>query len=137
MGNPKLVRSLLDLADEDLQGADVLLALSTRLARYHVQQAAEKAVKALLEHRGLSPGREHRLGYLAEMLPSGSGWYSRVQSLDVLSPAATSRRYPTAEGRILAPPPRELVVREIAIVAQLISDVRRAVSETPRPKGPT
>lgn len=37
------------MADEDLARARVLLGSSTRLARYHVQQSAEKAVKALLE----------------------------------------------------------------------------------------
>jgi HEPN domain-containing protein len=69
MANPKRVRALLELADEDLGAARTLLGFSTRTARYHVQQSAEKAVKALLEHRGLYPRREHRFELLAEMLP--------------------------------------------------------------------
>src|SRR5260221_14124139 len=88
MANPKRVQALLALADEDLGAARILLGFSMRTARYHVQQSAEKAVKALLEHRGINPGREHRFELLAEMLPEGDPWRSRIQSLDELSPAA-------------------------------------------------
>jgi HEPN domain-containing protein len=129
MVNPRRTDALLEMAYEDLAGARALLATSTRLARYHVQQSAEKAVKALLELRGLNPGREHRFESLAEMLPEGDQWRGRIQDFDLLSPAATSLRYPTAEGRIMPPPTRELVEREIATVAVFIEDVRRAVSE--------
>jgi HEPN domain-containing protein len=69
MVNRRRVDALLEMADEDLTGARALLGISTRLARYHVQQSAEKAVKALLELRGLNPGREHRFESLAEMFP--------------------------------------------------------------------
>jgi HEPN domain-containing protein len=125
MANPRRVHALLALADEDLGAARTLLDFSTRTARYHVQQSAEKAVKALLEHRDINPGREHRFESLAEMLSEGDPWRSRIHSLDLLSPAATTHRYPTAEGRILPPPAQELVEREIALVAQLIQDIRR------------
>ena len=86
-------------------------------------------MKALLEQRGRNPGREHRFGSLAEMLPEGDQWRGRIQSLDKLSPAATSHRYPTAEGRVIPPPKRELVEQEIRVVAEFIEDVRSAVSE--------
>jgi HEPN domain-containing protein len=130
MANPKRVEALLQIADEDLGAARVLVSFSTRTARYHVQQSAEKAVKALLEHRGLNPGREHRFGSLAEMLPEGDPWRSRIQNLDVLSPAATSHRYPTAEGRLLPSPSRELVESEMAMVAHLIEDVRALIKSS-------
>jgi HEPN domain-containing protein len=129
MANPRRVGALLEMADEDLAGAKAILAISTRLARYHVQQSAEKAVKALLEHRDLNPGREHRFESLAEMLPGSDPWRVRIANLDSLSPAATSHRYPTAEGRIMPPPGRELVEREIAAVAVFIRDIRKAVGE--------
>jgi HEPN domain-containing protein len=125
MANPRRVHALLALADEDLGAARTLLDFSTRTARYHVQQGAEKAVKALLEHRDINPGREHRFESLAEMLSEGDPWRSRIHSLDLLSPATITHRYPTAEGRILPPPAQELVEREIALVAQLIQDIRR------------
>jgi HEPN domain-containing protein len=127
MANPRRVSAFLEMADEDLAEARSLLATSTRLARYHVQQGAEKAVKALLEQRGLNPGREHRFESLAEMLPAEDQWRARIQRLDSLSPAATSHRYPTAEGRIMKPPARELVEAEIATVTAFIQDVTRAL----------
>ncbi len=129
MANPKRVQALLALADEDIGAARILFGFSMRTARYHVQQSAEKAVKALLEHRGIKPGREHRFEVLAEMLPEGDRWRFRIQSLDELSPAATTHRYPTSEGRILPPPSpsRELVDREIALVAQLVLDIKAAI----------
>ncbi len=127
MANPRRVEALLEMADEDIAGAKALLAMSTRLARYHVQQGAEKGAKALLEHRGLNPGREHRFGSLAEMLPQDDQWREKIQRLDSLSPAATSHRYPTAEGRIMPPPKRELVEQEIAAVEAFVTDVRETV----------
>jgi HEPN domain-containing protein len=117
------------MADEDLAGAKALLGISTRLARYHVQQSAEKAVKALLEQRSLNPGREHRFDVLAELLPEDDEWRRRIQTLDSLSPAATSHRYPTAEGRVMPPPGHEVVEREITVVAAFNQDVRKAVSK--------
>ena len=129
MANPRRIHALLDMADEDLAGARALVGISTRLARYHVQQSAEKAVKALLEQRDLNPGREHRFESLAEMLPLDDSWRPRIQSLDALSPAATSHRYPTVEGLVMQPPGRDLVEREIGAVAALIGDIRNAVSE--------
>ena len=130
MANPKRVGALLELADEDLGAARTLLSYSTRTARYHVQQSAEKAVKALIEHLGLNPGREHRFEFLAEMLPESDPWRARIHGLDSLSPAATTYRYPTSEGRLLKPPARELVEREITTVGQLISDIRAAVGSS-------
>ena len=129
MAIPRRIHALLDMADEDLAGARALVNISTRLARYHVQQSAEKAIKALLEYRELNPGREHRFEFLAEMLPLTDSWRSRIQSLDSLSAAATSHRYPTAGGRVMPSPDRALVEYEIAAVASLIEDVRGAVSE--------
>jgi HEPN domain-containing protein len=131
MANPKRIRALLDLADEDLGAAQALLAVSTRVARYHVQQSAEKAVKALLEHRGLNPGREHRFEFLAEMLPESDPWRSRVQNFDLLSPAATTHRYPTSEGRLIPAPARESVERESPPWRSLSRTSRRRCNRRP------
>jgi len=127
MANPKRVQALLEMADEDMVGARRLLPGSPRLARYHVQQSAEKAVRALFEHRDINPGREHRFDVLARMLKPDDEWSLRIKKLDPLSPAATSRRYPTAEGRIIPPPGLELIESEIGTVTQLIIDIRKAI----------
>lgn len=130
MGNPKRIRALLEIAVEDIDGAKALLGVPTRLARYHVQQSAEKAVKALLEFQGLNPGREHRFEMLSDMLPQGDPWRTRIFDLHQLSPVATTHRYPTTEGRIIPAPPRKVVESEIQAVTMLISDVREAVAAT-------
>ena len=130
MANSKRVRAFLEMASEDLAAAQALLTISTRIARYHVQQGAEKAVKALLEQRGVNPGREHRFGVLAGMFAADDPWRQRISELDFLSPAATSHRYPTAEGRVLSPPRRELVESDIAAVLRLIEDVKRVIEST-------
>ncbi len=132
MANPKRVQALLALAAEDLQAARALLTISTRSARYHVQQSAEKAVKALLEHRGVNPGREHRFDRLAEMIAADDAWRPRIQSLDKLSPAATTHRYPTAEGRIISAPSREFVEDELQMVTQFVKDIEAAVTPPSR-----
>jgi len=128
MGNPKRIRALLEMAVEDIGGAKALLGVSTRLARYHVQQSAEKAIKAFLEFRGLNPGREHRFEMLSEMLPQGDAWRTRIFDLHRLSPVATTLRYPTAEGRVIPAPTRSVVESEMDAVTKLIDDVRQAVA---------
>jgi HEPN domain-containing protein len=133
MGNPKRIGALLEMADEDLVGAERLLDVSTRLARYHVQQSAEKAVKALLEFRGLNPGREHRFEMLSDMLPRDDPWRTRIFDLHELSPVATTRRYPTAEGRVISPPARSMVEAEIDATTKLIADVKQAVEVLAKP----
>src|SRR4051812_5275542 len=90
MANPRRVHTLLDMADEDLAGARGIgqhIHPSRPLSR---PAECREAVKALLERRDLNPGREHRFESLAEMLPLNDLWRSRIQSLDSLSPAATS-----------------------------------------------
>jgi HEPN domain-containing protein len=133
MASSRRVQALITLAQEDLRGAEVLLDSSTRLARYHVQQAAEKIVKAFLEHQGVDPGREHRFDALAEMLPEPNPWRARIKALDELSPAATTRRYPTAEGRIHPAPERSLVEQERSSVQQLLADVTRHITSAATP----
>lgn len=78
MANFRRVQALLEIADEEVAGARTLLDTSPRLARYHVQQSAEKAV---LEHRGLNPGREHRFEPMAE-----SQHYPSYKSSDCAPP---------------------------------------------------
>lgn len=45
---------------------------------YHLQQAAEKSLKAVLIHCGIAPPRTHNLKLLLELLPQPS--WCRMQS---------------------------------------------------------
>jgi hypothetical protein len=62
------------------------------------------------------------------MLPRDDEWFARIDALDSLSPAATTLRYPTAEGRVIPLPARDLVEREIMNVDKLVQDVKKTIS---------
>jgi hypothetical protein len=50
------VVAYLDDAEADLQAADALAAIGNRFAAYHLEQAAEKLIRAVRAHRGLIRG---------------------------------------------------------------------------------
>ena len=70
-----VVAGYLAAAADDLDAARRLAAPpANRLAAYHLQQAAEKLVKALLVHRNIHPGVEHRIDVLVCMLDPSDPW---------------------------------------------------------------
>lgn len=82
----------------DLNGARALAAddtVSPRLAAALAQQAAEKALKALIALDGPEPPRTHDLVALAARLPSAAAIQARVEALRHLSDAYVSSRYPS------------------------------------------
>lgn len=89
-------RQWLDKANEDLVVAELILT-STIAARwaagFHAQQAAEKAVKALLVTSGIDFPRTHSLERLADLLGDAAGIFDRSALID-LTPWAVAGRYP-------------------------------------------
>jgi HEPN domain-containing protein len=91
-------RAWLAKADSDLRTAgilskDELAPLDTAI--YHCQQAAEKAVKAFLHHRGAAVQKTHHITRLIEtaaLLESAFSGFA--DDADLLSPLATAFRYP-------------------------------------------
>lgn len=75
-------------------------------AAYHIQQAAEKALKALLIHLGIAyprgGARGHDIKLSALMIPLGHRLYSDANALVALTPWATAFRYP-ADDPLTAP----------------------------------
>ena len=70
-----VVAGYLAAVAEDLDAARRLIVPSpNRLAAYHLQQAAEKLVKAVLVQRRIHPGIEHRIDVLVRMLESSDAW---------------------------------------------------------------
>lgn len=59
MSVEKRTRAYLELASKDVEAAELLLAGGNRYSAYHVQQAVEKIVKALLLNRSVEAGIEH------------------------------------------------------------------------------
>jgi HEPN domain-containing protein len=90
-------RRWLTLGEEDLLGAEAMLArddVAPRLACYLAQQAAEKALKARLIRRGVAFPRIHDLIALRALLPTAASTELAVDALAELSQWATAARYP-------------------------------------------
>jgi HEPN domain-containing protein len=129
--NP-LVDAYLQAAADDLDPAKRLATPPNRLAAYHLQQAAEKIIKAVLIARGVQPTAEHRLGMLVDRLPPADAWLARLRPLDRLTPFATTYRYPTPVGRLKPPPAADVIAREITTLEALLSDTRTELVDAGR-----
>jgi hypothetical protein len=86
MSVPRRIAAFLDLARADVDAARTLAATSNRYAAYHCQQAAEKLIKAVLLHRGLESGTEHRLDILVDKLADTDPWKPKLRPLEAYSP---------------------------------------------------
>ncbi len=97
----ELVRSWLEKARHDLETARCVIEHEppiTDTAVYHCQQAAEKALKAVMIHHGQAVFKTHDLMALtthcAKIDPDFKGW---VDAAAILTPYATHYRYPCNE----------------------------------------
>ncbi|MBI5517593.1 MAG: HEPN domain-containing protein [Deltaproteobacteria bacterium] len=116
--------SYLSVAAEDLDAARRLSAEPiNRMAAFHLQQAAEKLVKALLLHRGVTTTAEHRIAVLLDGLEPSDPWRRRLAPLDRLTPFATTYRYPTPGGRLKPGPDAAILTAEVAELEVLHRDL--------------
>jgi HEPN domain-containing protein len=90
---------------------------------YHCQQAGEKAVKAFLHHHEAPVQRTHNVTQLAE---DASKFHARFDDLlddaDLLTPLATSFRYPDETDWEAGPEPTRAQFDEALAAAQRIYD---------------
>ena len=118
-------KHLLDDVASDLDAAQRLLAdPPNRLAAFHVQQAAEKLVKALRLHRGLFATAEHNIEALVEELPADDAWRAKLLPLEAASAFATTYRYPAPSGRRKPEPPRDELLEWIRRIEALTDEAR-------------
>jgi HEPN domain-containing protein len=98
------IASHLRLAAEDAK--DALLAVKSRNAAYHAQQATEKLLLALLTSEDIHIQRHesHQLGIMAGKLPPDHPMLDGLRRLEFLTAFATTYRYPKTGGRLPAPP---------------------------------
>lgn len=121
-------RRWLQYALEDLQAARVLMQ-STDSAPRHAcwlaQQAAEKALKAILVFLQTEPPRTHNLDALRNRLPTD--WQTKHEHPDMaeLSGWAVEARYPEEWADATADDARGAVVQADAIVTSVHSDLVR------------
>jgi len=96
----ELVREWVAKAQEDLEAARRLLEGGRPLpgsAGFHCQQAAEKALKAFLEFRGIKPPKTHALGELLDLAESRDADFAALRQFDWLSELAVGPRYPGSQ----------------------------------------
>jgi HEPN domain-containing protein len=124
-GAELLEANLLRITSEDLAGARALILAGNRNAIYLCEQAAEKAIRAVLTSEGIHGGIGHDLRALVDKLPDANPLKAQLRGVEHLGTFATAFRYPSPEGRIKAAPPREDIEREAAKVEALV----RALAE--------
>jgi HEPN domain-containing protein len=92
----QLVQDWLDKAAEDEQAVGLISANKGpwSIAAYHIQQAAEKYVKALLIHHAIAPPKTHSIPSLLALLPNHSVPASVSSAAAAVSSFAWITRYP-------------------------------------------
>ena len=126
MSAERIIGNLLWLAQDDLDDARRLGRDGKRNAAYHLEQAAEKALKAVLVSEGTRAGAGHQLDMLAGQLPDENPMKARLAALARLEVFATTYRYVTGGGRIPQAPPAETIESGLAEVESLIADLAAA-----------
>lgn len=96
-----------------------------RIAAFHAQQAAEKALKAALVLANLDPERTHDLDTLRNELPPGWRVKTRQTDLAPLSRYGVEVRYPDDATAITAIQAATAVRQAIAIVRDVSEDFER------------
>jgi HEPN domain-containing protein len=124
MSANRRIEAFLTLAGEELNAARILAGSAPRQAAYYVQQAAEKAARALLTAAGVPFGTGHNLGLMAAALPDDHPLKQRVTGLDRHSSAATLYRYPSPAGRLPPLPDSAMLNSDIADAEAFIAEVR-------------
>lgn len=116
----------LHYARDDLLGADALLDredIAPRLACFHGQQSAEKALKALLILRGVDPPKTHDLFALRALLPGDLDVGATDEELVALSKWAVGPRYPDDLPEATAEDARETIERARVIYEAAFEDL--------------
>lgn len=128
MAKQRRLETLLDLAEQDVDAALLLAAKNNRYAAFHCQQAAEKLIKALLDHRGIEFGGEHHLDVLVDKLPKGDPWTATLRTLEKYSAYATTFRYSKPGGGMMPAPDPTSVDKDAREIGRLIARARAEVT---------
>lgn len=105
MSAERVIGALLLIARDDLDAAELLQAAKNRNAAYHLEQAAEKILKAVLTSEGKHAGIGHQLDALVRALPDEHPMKTSLSDLVELQAFATTFRYGTPVGRVQPPLP--------------------------------
>jgi HEPN domain-containing protein len=115
-------RRWLGEADEELTVARILAddgRAPARAACFHAHLAAEKAIKALLIHRGIVVPKSHDLPGLAQLLPEDDQDHFATEDLRALDPWTVEGRYPADLADLAADRVRGLVEAATRVVNEV------------------
>lgn len=128
----------IEKARQDARSARRLLVDPPELevAAYHVQQAVEKAIKAVLAAEGIKyprgKGAGHDLALLAQLIPLVDPLHDEALSLSYLTPWATAYRYPADDPMTAEPPPtRSDVTHDLVRAEAFVEAVAHRVFPPP------
>jgi HEPN domain-containing protein len=121
----RVIAAYLDDVELELDAAKRLVAdPPNRFAAFHLQQAAEKLVKAVRLGRGLRVTADHNLEALVEELAGEDPWREKLRVLEPLSAYATAYRYPSPTGKRKGGPSGDEVLGWIKTIAEATADAR-------------
>lgn len=130
--DPVVIAAYLDDVDEELKVAKRLSeAPPSRFAAFHLQQAAEKLVKAVRLHRGLFASTEHNIRALIEELPADDAWRAKLSPLGVLSAYATTFRYPSPAGKRKPGLSQQETLEWTETMSALVAELRVIIATKP------
>ncbi len=128
-----LVRRWLAKARTDLALASVILEQGPDMdpwaCCFHAQQAAEKALKAVLVARGEEPPHIHDLGALAAVMPDDLALDVRGDDLGDLTTYATAARYVFDAGTGDEDPTWDEAERSVVVANGILAAVRAYLGE--------
>ena len=129
MSDPKCARMLLDAAERDVGALRVMgrsHEISDEIFGFHVQQAAEKSLKAWLALLGKVYPLTHNLEALLELFSEGNDVSRRFRKLIDYTPYAVEFRYDGVESGT------DPIDRKgaLTLVEALLAHVRRQLADT-------
>jgi len=92
------IAAFLQIAEEEIRAAQMLVGLLPRQCAFFQQQGVEKLLRAVLEAVNVPAGPTHNLRTLTDLLPSDHAMRPTFLEFEDFSSAATRYRYPSGSG---------------------------------------
>jgi HEPN domain-containing protein len=110
-------------AEEDLAAVDLLVAAIPTQAAYHLQQAVEKLLKAVIVQVGQRPPHIHSLVTLRDLVGQEIEWDAGPEWLARVSDWVATTRYPV--GALIWSAPTTAIVEDARVEAlSLLTEVK-------------
>jgi HEPN domain-containing protein len=124
----RFIANTLRIAKEDLEAAKTLANAGSRSAAYHLEQAAEKILKAIVTSELVEPiprKDQHNLSAFVAKIPDSNPLKPKCSDIADLSRYATSYRYTTSEGNIPKAPSANYVTDKINKISSLLTETAK------------